>query len=77
MLCAVLWMGRIENYKFTLPSSLLCATGMYRCGPASVQAVKHGHVCFQFDAPFVFAEVSGKLEASANFPPLSLNTLKS
>uniref|UniRef100_H0V529 Coagulation factor XIII A chain n=1 Tax=Cavia porcellus TaxID=10141 RepID=H0V529_CAVPO len=33
--------------------------GMYRCGPASVQAVKHGHVCFQFDAPFVFAEVNG------------------
>ncbi|XP_012872168.1 PREDICTED: coagulation factor XIII A chain [Dipodomys ordii] len=32
--------------------------GMYRCGPASVQAVKHGHVCFQFDAPFVFAEVN-------------------
>ncbi|XP_053105209.1 coagulation factor XIII A chain isoform X2 [Hemicordylus capensis] len=32
--------------------------GMYRCGPASVQAVKHGHVCFQFDTPFVFAEVN-------------------
>uniref|UniRef100_A0A8D0BUG8 Coagulation factor XIII A chain n=1 Tax=Salvator merianae TaxID=96440 RepID=A0A8D0BUG8_SALMN len=32
--------------------------GMYRCGPASVQAVKHGHVCFQFDAPFVYAEVN-------------------
>ncbi|CAH6802408.1 F13a1 [Phodopus roborovskii] len=34
---------------------------MYRCGPASVQAVKHGHVCFQFDAPFVFAEVNSDL----------------
>nr|XP_028593639.1 coagulation factor XIII A chain [Podarcis muralis]XP_028593640.1 coagulation factor XIII A chain [Podarcis muralis] len=32
--------------------------GMYRCGPASVQAIKHGHVCFQFDSPFVFAEVN-------------------
>uniref|UniRef100_A0A8C2TZI4 Coagulation factor XIII A chain n=3 Tax=Coturnix japonica TaxID=93934 RepID=A0A8C2TZI4_COTJA len=32
--------------------------GMYRCGPASVQAIKHGHVCFQFDAPFVYAEVN-------------------
>lgn len=32
--------------------------GMYRCGPASVQALKHGHICFQFDAPFVFAEVN-------------------
>ncbi|XP_008568175.1 PREDICTED: coagulation factor XIII A chain [Galeopterus variegatus] len=35
--------------------------GMYRCGPASVQAVKHGHICFQFDAPFVFAEVNSDL----------------
>ncbi|XP_044310646.1 coagulation factor XIII A chain isoform X2 [Varanus komodoensis] len=32
--------------------------GMYRCGPASVQAVKHGHVCFQFDTPFIYAEVN-------------------
>lgn len=35
--------------------------GMYRCGPASVQAIKHGHVCFQFDAPFVYAEVNSDL----------------
>ncbi|KFQ19178.1 Coagulation factor XIII A chain, partial [Merops nubicus] len=35
--------------------------GMYRCGPASVQAIKHGHVCFQFDAPFVYAEVNGDI----------------
>ncbi|XP_034886683.1 coagulation factor XIII A chain [Mirounga angustirostris] len=35
--------------------------GMYRCGPASVQAIKHGHICFQFDAPFVFAEVNSDL----------------
>uniref|UniRef100_A0A8C2ZJC4 protein-glutamine gamma-glutamyltransferase n=1 Tax=Cyclopterus lumpus TaxID=8103 RepID=A0A8C2ZJC4_CYCLU len=32
--------------------------GMYRCGPASVQAIKHGHICFPFDAAFVFAEVN-------------------
>ncbi|XP_068092949.1 coagulation factor XIII A chain [Hyperolius riggenbachi] len=32
--------------------------GMYRCGPASVQAIKHGHVCFQFDTPFLFSEVN-------------------
>ncbi|NXY82337.1 F13A factor, partial [Alcedo cyanopectus] len=35
--------------------------GMYRCGPASVQAIKHGHVCFQFDSPFVYAEVNGDI----------------
>uniref|UniRef100_A0A672FW35 protein-glutamine gamma-glutamyltransferase n=1 Tax=Salarias fasciatus TaxID=181472 RepID=A0A672FW35_SALFA len=32
--------------------------GMYRCGPASVNAIKHGHICFPFDAAFVFAEVN-------------------
>lgn len=32
--------------------------GMYRCGPASVQAIKHGQICFPFDAPFVFAEIN-------------------
>lgn len=31
---------------------------MYRCGPASVKAIKHGQICFPFDAAFVFAEVS-------------------
>uniref|UniRef100_I3K595 Coagulation factor XIII, A1 polypeptide b n=1 Tax=Oreochromis niloticus TaxID=8128 RepID=I3K595_ORENI len=32
--------------------------GMYRCGPASVQAIKHGQICFPFDAAFVFAEIN-------------------
>ncbi|XP_072232624.1 coagulation factor XIII A chain [Leuresthes tenuis] len=32
--------------------------GMYRCGPASVKAIKHGQICFQYDAAFVFAEVN-------------------
>ncbi|TNN24733.1 Coagulation factor XIII A chain [Liparis tanakae] len=32
--------------------------GMYRCGPASVHAIKHGQICFPFDAAFVFAEVN-------------------
>ncbi|XP_003975980.2 coagulation factor XIII A chain [Takifugu rubripes] len=32
--------------------------GMYRCGPASVQAIKHGEMCYPFDAAFVFAEVN-------------------
>ncbi|XP_059211111.1 coagulation factor XIII A chain [Centropristis striata] len=32
--------------------------GLYRCGPASVQAIKHGQICFPFDAAFVFAEVN-------------------
>ncbi|XP_062372725.1 coagulation factor XIII A chain [Sardina pilchardus] len=32
--------------------------GMYRCGPASVHAIKHGMICYPFDSPFVFAEVN-------------------
>lgn len=32
--------------------------GMYRCGPASVSAIKHGQMCYPYDAPFVFAEVN-------------------
>ncbi|KAM4689607.1 coagulation factor XIII A chain [Discoglossus pictus] len=35
--------------------------GMFRCGPASVQAIKHGHVCFQFDTPFIFTEVNSDI----------------
>lgn len=38
--------------------SFVIHKGMYRCGPASVQAIKHGQICFPFDAAFVFAEVN-------------------
>ncbi|XP_046990643.1 hemocyte protein-glutamine gamma-glutamyltransferase-like [Schistocerca americana] len=33
----------------------------YRCGPASVEAVKRGEVGYQYDAPFVFSEVNADL----------------
>ncbi|XP_072306472.1 coagulation factor XIII A chain-like [Eucyclogobius newberryi] len=32
--------------------------GNYRCGPASVKAIKMGKVCFPFDGRFIFAEVN-------------------
>ncbi|CAL8399264.1 unnamed protein product [Arctogadus glacialis] len=32
--------------------------GYYRCGPASVAAVKQGQVYYPYDTPFVFAEVN-------------------
>ncbi|XP_007900853.2 coagulation factor XIII A chain [Callorhinchus milii] len=32
--------------------------GMFRCGPASVLAIKHGQVFFPFDAPYIYAEVN-------------------
>lgn len=32
--------------------------GTFRCGPASVNAIRSGHVYLKHDTPFVFAEVS-------------------
>ncbi|XP_073714185.1 protein-glutamine gamma-glutamyltransferase K-like [Misgurnus anguillicaudatus] len=32
--------------------------GMYRCGPASLAAIRSGRVYLMYDAPFVFAEVN-------------------
>ena len=33
--------------------------GIFRCGPASVNAVKRGEVYLPYDTAFVFAEVNG------------------
>lgn len=53
--------------------------GMYRCGPASVAAIKHGQVCYPFDAPFVFAEVNSDLvyysrSKDGTLEPVKVNT---
>ncbi|TSN12217.1 Coagulation factor XIII A chain [Bagarius yarrelli] len=53
--------------------------GMYRCGPASVAAIKHGQVCYPFDAPFVFAEVNSDLvyytrSKDGTLDPVKVNT---
>ncbi|XP_078680703.1 protein-glutamine gamma-glutamyltransferase K-like [Branchiostoma floridae x Branchiostoma belcheri] len=32
--------------------------GQFRCGPASVHAIKNGHVYYGYDAKFIFAEVN-------------------
>ena len=34
-------------------------SGVFRCGPASVTAVKNGEVYLPYDTGFVFAEVNG------------------
>ena len=34
-------------------------SGVMRCGPAPVIAIKKGHVYLPYDVPFVFAEVNG------------------
>ncbi|XP_064611555.1 protein-glutamine gamma-glutamyltransferase K-like [Liolophura sinensis] len=33
--------------------------GLMRCGPASLKAIKEGHVYLNYDVPFIFAEVNG------------------
>ncbi|KAJ8262588.1 hypothetical protein GJAV_G00168110 [Gymnothorax javanicus] len=52
--------------------------GLYRCGPASVQAIKHGHICYPFDAPFIFAEVNSdvifyKRAKTGDMEPVKVN----
>ncbi|XP_064186975.1 coagulation factor XIII A chain-like [Anguilla rostrata] len=42
--------------------------GMYRCGPSSVEAIKHGLICYPFDARFVFAEVNSDIVFHAPGP---------
>ncbi|XP_026882133.2 coagulation factor XIII A chain [Electrophorus electricus] len=53
--------------------------GMYRCGPASVAAIKNGQVCYPFDAPFVFAEVNSDVvfysrSMEGTLQPVKVNT---
>ncbi|KAJ8007947.1 hypothetical protein DPEC_G00099470 [Dallia pectoralis] len=50
--------------------------GMYRCGPASVLAIKHGQLCFQFDARFVFAEVNSDVVFKSRNRDGTLTTVK-
>ena len=44
---------------------LMCSTvvvflsGVFRCGPASVNAIKNGEVYLPYDTGFIFAEVNG------------------
>ncbi|KAJ8375073.1 hypothetical protein SKAU_G00056530 [Synaphobranchus kaupii] len=42
--------------------------GLYRCGPASVEVVKHGLICYPFDSRFVFAEVNSDIVFRAPGP---------
>ncbi|KAM3593667.1 uncharacterized protein V6R79_018316 [Siganus canaliculatus] len=52
--------------------------GHYRCGPASVNAIKEGLLCHPFDSGFVFAEVnsdivSSKRDRYGNLKPFSVD----
>ncbi|XP_054609764.1 coagulation factor XIII A chain [Dunckerocampus dactyliophorus] len=50
--------------------------GFYRCGPASVHAIKHGYICYPFDAPFIFAEVNSDMVFYSRRRDGSLETAK-
>lgn len=52
---------RVDRQMINMFVSILFA-GRFRCGPASVAAIKEGLLCHQFDTGFCFAEVH-KLEA--------------
>ncbi|XP_078670740.1 coagulation factor XIII A chain-like [Branchiostoma floridae x Branchiostoma belcheri] len=58
------WMARADLPKGYGGWQALDATpqeqskGIYCCGPASVTAIKHGEVQYNFDARFIFAEVN-------------------
>ena len=38
---------------------VLFLSGVFRCGPASVNAIKNGEVYLPYDTGFIFAEVNG------------------
>lgn len=41
--------------------------GTFRCGPASVNAIRSGQVYLKHDTPFVFAEVSDTIQSFVIF----------
>lgn len=49
-----------ENHYELFPLTLNAFTGIYRCGPASLQAIREGNVHYNYDTKFVFAEVNAE-----------------
>ncbi|XP_060706293.1 coagulation factor XIII A chain-like [Hemiscyllium ocellatum] len=61
------WMARIDLPPEYSGWQVIDATpqetseGMFRCGPASVNAIKHGQVYLPYDVPFIYAEVNSDI----------------
>ncbi|GCC30889.1 hypothetical protein chiPu_0009343 [Chiloscyllium punctatum] len=61
------WMARIDlppeygGWQVIDATPQETSEGMFRCGPASVNAIKHGHVYLPYDAPFIYAEVNSDI----------------
>lgn len=52
-----IWFTKRRNIAVFL--CLFFTAGVFRCGPASVNAVKKGEVYLPYDTGFIFAEVNG------------------
>uniref|UniRef100_A0AAY4CQF8 Protein-glutamine gamma-glutamyltransferase K n=1 Tax=Denticeps clupeoides TaxID=299321 RepID=A0AAY4CQF8_9TELE len=58
------WMARLDlppgmgGWQAVDSTPQETSQGMFRCGPASVNAIRSGLVYLKYDAPFVFAEVN-------------------
>ncbi|XP_077365588.1 coagulation factor XIII A chain-like [Festucalex cinctus] len=50
--------NRLSGWQVVDATPQETSGGLYRCGPASVLAVKEGLVGYAYDAPFIFAEVN-------------------
>jgi len=53
--------------------------GVMRCGPASMEAIREGHVYLNYDVPFIFSEVNGdrvmwKVLKNKEMKVISINT---
>lgn len=53
------FLSDVQNGEELLFVSLFFTAGVFRCGPASVNAVKKGEVYLPYDTGFIFAEVNG------------------
>uniref|UniRef100_A0A3Q2XKS8 protein-glutamine gamma-glutamyltransferase n=1 Tax=Hippocampus comes TaxID=109280 RepID=A0A3Q2XKS8_HIPCM len=49
---------RLSGWQVVDATPQETSDGLYRCGPASVLAIKEGQVGHSYDAPFIFAEVN-------------------
>lgn len=52
------YMRKWEIYIVKRLNILFINAGQYRCGPASLEAIKNGEIRRPYDVPFVFAEVN-------------------
>lgn len=49
---------KAESMKKDFNSVVLFLSGVPCCGPSSVRAIKEGELTFQYDTPFLYAEVN-------------------